>query len=129
MNLSQMIIVLGKVRTFSGLEKKISSEQFENHARETPNISGGGVVDPKYHLKCIYFTFKSISKNLRGTILSCLDFCGEVMMSPAGVAQVCDFDSDIFIYSCTSAIPTISNNTNIRNYIINKKNVRLTNKN
>ena len=55
-NLSQMIIILGKIRTFSGLEEEISCEQFKNHTSETPNISSRIVVDSKNHLKGIHFT-------------------------------------------------------------------------
>ena len=104
-NLSQMIIIFGKVGTFSGLKKEISCQNFKNHASETPNISSRIVVDPKNHLKGIHLKLSQSGKNLRGTILSRLDFSCKVVMCPASVAQIRDFYSHIFIYSCSAAIP------------------------
>jgi hypothetical protein len=71
-----MVIVFTEliVRIFLGVEQQLPCEQLESHAGKGPHVSGKVVVGAE--------------QNLRTSVLSCLNLSGEVMMFPAGIAQI-----------------------------------------
>ncbi len=73
-----MVVVFAEVLAlvFSGVEEEFSGEHFEGHAGERPHIGAEIVLRPCEHFGA--------------AVLPCLDFCGEVVVLPAGIAQVCD---------------------------------------
>jgi hypothetical protein len=84
-----MIFVLGVIgilnlkRYFSRLEEKITSQDLENHAGEAPDIRAGIII--------------SAQNDFRRPVLSGLDLSGEVMMTPARIAEVGNLDAHILI--------------------------------
>ena len=78
-----MIIALGVACPLSRFEEKVSGEELKNHASEGPDIRSVVVVDSQ--------------DDLWGPVLPCLNLRLEVMMNPACVAEVSNFDPKGFV--------------------------------
>ena len=76
LHLRQVILVLAPVLAGLGVEEQVASEHFVHHAAEGPEI-------------CC-FVVALAQDDLRRSILSSLYLTREVVVLPAGVAQVCD---------------------------------------
>jgi hypothetical protein len=73
-----MIVILIVVTTFARLEEEVSRYHFKNGASETPNVCRGVVV--------------GANNDLWGSVLASLNLRREVVVSPAPVTHVTDFD-------------------------------------
>ena len=84
-----MVIVFpeGLIVILSGVEQEFSSKHFEGHTSKRPHICAKVVLGS--------------SENFRSSVLSCLDFSGEMMMLPAGIAKIgyLDFESLFQLWS------------------------------
>jgi hypothetical protein len=76
-----MVLVLREIRSFPRLEQEVTSQHLKNHARVAPYVCRRIVLRADEHF--------------RGTVLSCLNQSGKVMVDPASVAQISDFQLEI----------------------------------
>ncbi|GMR43376.1 hypothetical protein PMAYCL1PPCAC_13571 [Pristionchus mayeri] len=74
----QMIVVPRVVRTLVWLEEVVARGQLEGHARSAPNVGRRPVA--------------SADEHLQGSVLPRLDVLREVVVRPAGVAQISNLD-------------------------------------
>lgn len=81
--LCQMVFILRIVRILSGFEEKVSCEHLKDHAGKRPHVGTGVVIGP--------------NDDLWRPVLTGLDLSCEVMMFPTSIAEVCDFDADVFV--------------------------------
>ena len=82
-HLSEMIVVLVVVASFSRLEQKVSGDHFKNSAGKRPNISRTVVI--------------LTNDNFRGSVLSGLNLWGEVMVGPATITHVADLHFHVLV--------------------------------
>jgi hypothetical protein len=83
LDLGEMVVVFAPVVGFAGLEQQIPCEHFVHHAGEGPYVRGLVVT--------------LAEDDLRGAILSSLDLSRKVVVEPAGIAEICDFDAKWFL--------------------------------
>jgi hypothetical protein len=79
-HLREVVVVFaeGVVVVLVGVEQQFSRQHLEGHAGEGPHV-GGQVV------------FRA-QQDFWSSVLTGLYFCGEVVVFPAGVAEICDFN-------------------------------------
>jgi hypothetical protein len=73
-----VIIILSVCLALSWVEQEVTRDQLENHARETPQICSLVVVNAEHHFW--------------STILPSLNPVGELVVCPATIAQVTNFE-------------------------------------
>lgn len=73
-----MIVIFAPGLRLLGLEEKIPSEHFIHHTSERPDIGSLVIALPQ--------------NDLWRSVLSRLNFTGKMMMFPAGITEICDFD-------------------------------------
>jgi hypothetical protein len=85
-----MIVVLVVVAALSWLKQKVARDHFKNGACEGLDVSGSIVLGS--------------NNNFRRTILPRLNLWCKVMVSPATISHVANFDLNVFIYSRSSFV-------------------------
>jgi len=85
-----MIIIFVIVSSFARLKQEITCNHFKNSTCKRPNVSWSILISSYY--------------NFWRSILSGLNFRSEVMMSPAPISHVTNFDHYLFIQFSSSLI-------------------------
>ena len=76
-----IIFAISIIPIFFRIEQQISSKQLKSHTSQRPHISSQIILRAKH--------------NLRTTILPRLYFSSEMMMLPACITQICNFNSTV----------------------------------
>ena len=83
-----MIISFAVVLALAWLKEEVASDEFEDHACKTPQISRGVIVNTQHHFW--------------SSVLTSLNTLSEVKMSPAPISQIAYLHIHILIYKGTS---------------------------
>lgn len=75
-------LAVSLVLRLSRVKQEISCDQLIGHTRKRPQISGNIIIDPEH--------------DLGSTILPRLDLMREVVVGPAAIAQVTNFELNLF---------------------------------
>ena len=88
-DLRHVVVVLGVRLPASRIEQVVACQQLKHKARKRPQVCAGAPMVAQQHFG--------------RPVLACLDLVREVVVHPAGIAQVCDFDRDqlVFIHHAT----------------------------
>jgi len=88
-----VIVVLAVLLTLTWLKKEITGSHLEDHACEGPHVGTGVVLSSDNHLW--------------GTVLTRLNLSREVMVCPAAVAEIADFQFKVFAELWTTLLRPI----------------------
>lgn len=82
-HLSQVVVRFRIVLSLARVEQEVSRDQFENHARETPQVSACVVVDAEH--------------DFWSSVLSRLNSLREVVMRPAPISKIADLQRNVLV--------------------------------